>query len=106
MNKINSASLIELLSRLQRLQSEHDGVARPAPGNVGVSNDEVLDDFAQQILHACAVVALLDSLQAMHLRLAGKGRELESRGELVVPVGENYAQAALDYLCPAGATEK
>lgn len=106
MNKITSATLIELLTRLQRLQSEHDGMARPAPGNVGVSNDEVLDDFAQQILHACAAVAQLDSLRAMHLRLAGKGCELESLGELVVPVGESYAQAALDYLCPVGSHAK
>lgn len=106
MNKITSATLIELLTRLQRLQSEHDGIARPAPGYVGVSNDEVLDDLAQQILHACAAVAQLDSLRAMHLRLADKGRELEQQGVLTVPVGEDFSQAALDYLCPAGATEK
>lgn len=106
MQPMTSSTLTELLTQLQQLQSVKDGIKRPAPGHAGVQADEVLDAFAQQILHACGAVSQLDSLRAMHLRLADKGRELEQQGVLTVPVGGDFAQAALDYLCPAGATEK
>lgn len=71
-----------------------------------IATKEVPDDFAQQILHASALASQLDTLQAMHLRLADKGRELERQGVLDISVGENYAQAALGYLRPAEATGK
>lgn len=93
-----SQQSIDLLRHCQHLQSEQDGIRRPEPGKVNVAADETLDDFAQQIQTACVYASMTDRLLAMQARLADLGRQLESRGQVEVPVGHDYADAALDWL--------
>ncbi|MDK9604599.1 hypothetical protein [Lelliottia wanjuensis] len=93
-----SQQSIDLLRHCQRLQSEQDGIHRPEPGHAGVAADETLDDFAQQIQTASVYASMTDRLLAMQTRLADLGRQLESRELVEVPVGGDYADAALDWL--------
>ncbi|MEW5562025.1 hypothetical protein AB1287_17565 [Enterobacter asburiae] len=90
--------LIELLTLCQQLQSDKDGLKRPAPRRAGVMADEVLDTFAQSILHSCAYAALLDQLLVQQSRLSDVGRQLETQGQLRTEVGDDYALAALEWL--------
>lgn len=93
-----SQQSIDLLRHCQHLPSEQDGIRRPEPGHAGVAADETLDDFAHQIQTACMYASMTDPLLAMQTRLADLGRQLESRELVEVPVGRDYADAALDWL--------
>jgi hypothetical protein len=93
-----SQQSIDLLRHCQHLQSEQDGIRRPEPGNAGVAADETLDDFARQIQTACVYASMTDRLLAMQTKLADLGRQLESLELVEVPVGRDYADAALDWL--------
>lgn len=99
-----SAQILALLSLCQQLQSEKDGIRRPEPGKPGVAADETLDDFAQQIQTACVYASMTDRLLAMKDRLTDFGRQLESRELVEVPVGRDYADAALDWLSAQAGT--
>lgn len=89
--------LIALLTLCQQLQSDKDGLKRPAPRQAGVAADEVLDSFGQRILLSCAYAASLDTLLALQSRLADVGRQLETQGQIRTEVGEDYALAALEW---------
>lgn len=65
--------MIELLTLCQQLQSDKDGLKRPAPRHTGVAGDEVLDSFAQRILHSCTYAASLDQLLDLQSRLTDVG---------------------------------
>lgn len=97
-DKSISQQIIALLRHCQHLQSEQDGIRRSEPGHAGVAAHETLDDFAQQIQTACVYASMTDRLLAMQSRLADLGHQLESRGLIEVPVGRDYADAALDWL--------
>lgn len=90
--------LIALLTLCQQLQSDKDGLKRPAPRQTAVMEDEVGDTFAQRILNSCAYAVSIDPLLDMQTRLADVGRQLEEQGQLQAGVGENYAQAALGWI--------
>lgn len=83
--------MVALLMLCQRLQSEMDGGERPAPGRY--SPDE--DEFAERIRSACGLALQLLRLLPVTTTLRGIGTEMESRGEIIVLPGEDYAQKAL-----------
>jgi hypothetical protein len=97
-NATPGEELIALLTLCQQLQSDKDGIKRPAPRRPGVEADEVRDTFAQRILVSCAHAASMDTLLALQSRLADVGRQLETQGQIRTEVGENYALAALEWL--------
>ncbi|HEY2452391.1 MAG TPA: hypothetical protein VGI71_07180 [Scandinavium sp.] len=103
-DKSLSQQIIALLRHCQHLQSEQDGIRRPEPGKGGVAADETLDEFAQQIQTACVYALMTDRLLAMQARLADLGRQLESRRQIEVPVGGDYADAVLDWLSAQACT--
>lgn len=83
--------IIELLTLCQQLQSEKDGLERPAPGTY--SRDE--DDFADRIRSACGHALQLRRLLPVTITLSAIGTEMKRRGEISVLPGEDYAQKAL-----------
>lgn len=88
--------MIELLTLCQQLQSEKDGLKRPAPRRPGVAADEVMDGFAQRVQQSCVYAASLDPLLALQSRLADVGRRLEEQGRLHTDVGDNHALAWME----------
>lgn len=87
---------IELLKLCQRLQSEKDGVERPDPDVI--DKTKTLDEFAMSVGESITYMTSLYRLIPMMKRLAGLGRELERQGKIQVDYGEDYAQAALDFV--------
>ncbi|EPC0968265.1 hypothetical protein [Enterobacter cloacae] len=83
--------IIGLLKLCQQLQSEKDGRVRPEPG--AYSRDE--DAFADRIRTACGHAQQLRRLLPMMMTLSAIGAGMESRGEISVLPGEDYAQKAL-----------
>ncbi|WP_323025760.1 hypothetical protein [Castellaniella sp.] len=87
---------VALLEQCQRLQSEKDGVDRPAPGVI--DKTKTLDQFAQDVSEAITYMTALYRLMPMGLRLGALGRELERQGKIKLDYGDDYAQAALEYV--------
>lgn len=83
--------MVALLTLCQQLQSEKDGIERPAPGTY--SRDE--DEFADRIRVACGHALQLRQLLPMMTTLGAIGTEMERRGEISLLPGEDYAQKAL-----------
>lgn len=88
---------VELLVLCQQLQSEKDGVSRPAPGEI--DKTKTLDQFARDIGQAVTNMTALHKLMPMMLRLAELGRKLEADGKVKVDYGDDYSLAALDFVC-------
>ena len=86
--------IVALLKHCQALQSEKDGVTRPAPG--AYTREE--DPFADRIRQAIGYTRQLQHLLSMAQQLSALGMELERQGKIQVGVGEDYAQQALGYL--------
>ncbi|TDA48097.1 hypothetical protein [Burkholderia pyrrocinia] len=87
---------LELLVLCQALQSEKDGVDRPAP--FAIDKSKTLDQFAKDINAASTNMAALHKLIPQMLRLAELGRKLEADGKLEVGYGDDYSSAALDFV--------
>ncbi|MEX3960152.1 hypothetical protein [Trinickia sp. EG282A] len=87
---------LELLALCQVLQSEKDGVDRPAP--FAIDKSKTLDQFAKDINAASTSMAALRKLIPQMLRLAELGRKLEADGKLEVGYGDDYSSAALDFV--------
>lgn len=85
---------IELLALCLALQSEKDGIARPAP--FAIDPSKTLDQFAKDINTASTNMAALHKLIPQMLRLAELGRQLEKEGKLQVSYVDDYSTAALD----------
>lgn len=86
--------IVALLKHCQALQSEKDGVTRPAP-EVYTRDD---DPFADCIRQAIGYTRQLQHLLPMAQQLSALGMELERQGTIRVGVGGDYAQLALAYL--------
>jgi hypothetical protein len=87
---------IQLLALCQTLQSEKDGIDRPAPFTIDKS--KTLDQFAKDIIAASTNMAALHKLIPQMLRLAELGRKLEAEGNLTLDSGDDYSIAALDFV--------
>ncbi|EOE7356171.1 TPA: hypothetical protein ACKFMW_004323 [Enterobacter hormaechei] len=94
--------MVALLTLCQQLQSEKDGIERPAPG--AYSRDE--DQFADRIRAACGYALQLRRLLPMIATLSAVGAGMERRGEITLRTGEDYAQKALEHLTAEYLTEK
>ncbi len=86
--------IIELLTLCQQLQSEKDGIERPALGAYTRNEDE----FSDRIRVAYGHALQLHQLLAMMTTLSAIGAEMERRGEISLLPGEDYAQRSLDRL--------
>ncbi|WP_226092964.1 hypothetical protein LF929_015965 [Dickeya oryzae] len=86
--------IITLLTLCQTLQSEKDGVERPAPGIYSRERD----DFSARINDACVCAKQLQELLLMANQLTSVGTEMERQGQLQVSVGMSYPQAIVEYL--------
>ncbi|MDM4095921.1 hypothetical protein [Klebsiella oxytoca] len=93
-----SHQIIELLTLCQQLQSEKDGIQRPAPDKAPVGVSDTFDNFSRQIHQACLYASMIDSLLALQSRLVDTGRQLELQGQIHVEAGDNYAVAAVAWL--------
>lgn len=87
---------VELLVLCQQLQSEKDGISRPAPGVVDKSktNDQFAQDIGQAVTNMKALCKLIPQMQ----QLGDLGRKLEAEGEIEVDYGDDYADAALKFV--------
>lgn len=86
--------VVALLKHCQVLQSEKEGVIRPAPG--AYSRED--DPFADRIRQAIGYTRQLQHLLPMAQQLSALGMELERQGKIQVGVGEDYARQALAYV--------
>lgn len=87
---------IELLTLCQQLQSEKDGVDRPAPGVI--DKTKTPDSFAQDIMESISYLSALYRLIPLSQELEDLGRMWEREGKINVKFGDSYAEAALAYL--------
>ncbi|MCA8198510.1 hypothetical protein [Burkholderia vietnamiensis] len=87
---------IELLALCQTLQSEKDGVDRPAP--FAIDKSKTLDQFAKDINTASTNMAALHKLVPQMLSLAELGKKLETEGKIDVGYGDDYSEAALKFI--------
>ncbi|MBN3760950.1 hypothetical protein [Burkholderia sp. Ac-20365] len=87
---------LELLALCQVLQSEKDGVDRPAP--FAIDPSKTLDQFAKDISVASTNMAALRKLIPLMLRLTDLGRKLEVEGKLAIEYGDDYSGAALAFV--------
>lgn len=87
---------IELLALCQKLQSEKDGIDRPAP--LAIDKSKTLDQFAKDVNAATINMAALYKLIPQTLSLANLGRKLEVEGKIAVNHGDDYAEAALKFV--------
>ncbi|ODS23602.1 hypothetical protein AB835_08295 [Candidatus Endobugula sertula] len=79
---------VELLALCQQLQSEKDGVDRPAVGSIDKS--KVLDDFAMDISQAITWHNTLLKLVPLMQGLSQLGRKLEEDGRINPQIGDDY----------------
>lgn len=86
--------IVALLTLCQQLQSEKDGIERPAPGTYTRDKDQ----FAERIRAACGYALQLRRLLPVMANLSAVGIEMERRGEISLLPGEDYAQSALECL--------
>lgn len=87
---------VELLKLCQTLQSEKDGIDRPELHVI--DKTKTLDQFARDISKSATWMSSLYKLVPMMDDLAKLGRKLESEGRISVDYGEDYSEAALNYL--------
>jgi hypothetical protein len=87
---------IELLALCQALQSEKDGVDRPAP--FAIDKSKKLDQFAKDINAASTNMVALHKLIPQMLSLAELGKKLETEGKINVAYGDDYSEAALKFV--------
>lgn len=86
--------IVALLTLCLQLQSEKEGVIRPAPEKYNRDDDP----FADRIRMAIGYARQLQHLLPMAQQLNVLGVALEQRGKIRVGVGEDYAQLALAYV--------
>ncbi|EAS2170955.1 hypothetical protein ODS99_003706 [Salmonella enterica] len=86
--------VVALLKHCQTLQSEKEGVIRPAPEEYNRDDDP----FADRIRQAIGYTRQLQHLLPMAQQLKALGVALEQQGKIQVRVGEDYAQQALAYI--------
>lgn len=84
-----------MLTLCQQLQSEKDGIDRPAP--FVIDKTKTLDQFAQDIGQASANMAALRKLIPMTTKLTEIGRALEASGKITVDYDDDYSQKALEF---------
>lgn len=94
---------IELLQLCSELQSEKDGVDRPAINQIDKS--KTLDDFAIDIQTAATNMTALYKLFPLMNDLSALGRKLESEGKLKAEIGDDYSRLALDYFLAENGVE-
>lgn len=87
---------IELLALCQALQSEKDGVDRPAP--FAIDKSKTLDQFAKDVSAASVNMAALHKLIPQMIRLGELGRKLEADGKISVGYGDDYSIVALNFV--------
>lgn len=87
---------LELLALCLRLQSQQDGIDRPAP--FVVDKSKVNDEFARNISEASVYHSSLLKLMPMAQRLTALGRALEAKNRVAVDYGDDYAEVAIAYL--------
>lgn len=87
---------IELLALCQALQSEKDGVDRPAP--FAIDKSKTLDQFAKDVHSASTNMAALHKLIPLMTGLAELGRKLAEEGKIAVDYGDDYSKAALKFV--------
>lgn len=104
-SKSISEQTITLLKLCQQLQSDKDGIGRPSPDKAAVGAGEAFDSFARQIQQACVYASMTDRLLVMQSRLAEIGRRLEQQGRVEIHAGEEYAEAALNWLASTAGEE-
>lgn len=89
-----AGEIVALLTLCQQLQSEKEGVIRPAPEEYNRDDDP----FADRIRQAIGYTRQLQHLLPMAQQLNVLGVALEQQGKIQVSVGEDYAQQALAYV--------
>ena len=89
-----AGEIVALLTLCQQLQSEKEGVIRPAPEKYHQDDDP----FADRIRRATGYARQLQHLLPMAQHLNVLGVALEQQGKIQVGVGEDYAQQALAYV--------
>lgn len=94
---------IELLKLCQELQSEKDGIDRPAFGVI--DKTKTLDSFALDVQAAIVNMGSLYTLFPLLESLTTIGKKLEAEGQLSVSGGDSYADAALSYFKSSCALE-
>lgn len=82
----------ELLTLCQRLQSEGNGVDRPAPGVF--DKTKTLDTFAMDIDATIRHLHALSTLYPMMIALSRLGRKLEAEGKITRGRDEGYSPAS------------
>lgn len=87
---------VELLKLCHRLQTEKDGVDRPAP--LAIDKSKALDEFTRSVNESITYMVALYRLLPMDDRLSELGRKLEADGKITVNYGGDYSEAALNYL--------
>jgi|AGFS01.1.fsa_nt_gi hypothetical protein len=89
-----ASEIVALLTLCQQLQSDKEGVIRPAPEEYNRDDDP----FADRIRLAISYARQLQQLLPMAQQLNVLGMALEQRGKIQVGVGEDYAELALAYV--------
>lgn len=92
--------VVALLKHCQVLQSEKEGMTRPAPGAYSREHEP----FADRIRQAIGYTRHLQYLVPLSQQLSALGMELERQGKIQVGDGEDYARQALAYVVASGGT--
>lgn len=87
---------VELLQLCSDLQSEKDGIQRPAINEINKS--KTLDEFAVDIQTAATNMISLYKLFPLMNDLSQLGRKLEAEGKITMEFGEDYSRKALDFV--------
>lgn len=87
---------VALLQLCLTLQSEKDGIPRPALGDI--NNIKELDPFTLSIQTAAADLQLLSTLEPLRNDLSALGKKLEEQGEILSVWGADYSRLALAYV--------
>lgn len=85
-----SEEIVSLLLLCQQLQSEKDGVLRPAPGLFAQR-----DAFGDRINTACFNALRLQQSLPLMEQLTSLGKQMERQGKLSLQAGEDYATAVI-----------
>ena len=85
---------LALLQRVSDEQSKRDGIDRPKVGQFTTHQDQ----FTQDINLAATQISVLRKLMPMHIRLTALGRKLYAEGKINLDWGDDFAEAALDYV--------
>lgn len=88
---------IELLTLCQTLQTEKDGVNRPAPFEIDKNKD--LDQFSLDILAAIRNLSTVRTAIPQRDRLIELAKKLDREGKISLEIGDDLADATINYLC-------